>query len=147
MNLPLHSKEAGIALPSGLSSAAASLRKGIGTLSEDAVLGVSRRQDRLWLALVAIPLALVAAVLSFQFWLLPPLIVLDWWWASKEWAWTWLAGIIEACWGIQWAFLGTTFLAAYPAQRLVVGGLWIAYAGLVIVLCTVNRRLGSPTGV
>jgi hypothetical protein len=50
---------------------------------------LAMRTDRLWLSLVAIPLAIPAVVLAGQpwlwLWLLPPLALLAWWWGSFEW--------------------------------------------------------------
>jgi hypothetical protein len=99
------------------------------------------RTDRLWLSLVAIPLAIPAVVLAGRFWLwlLPPLALLAWWWGSVEWAWAWLVGIMEACYGIQWMYVGVYALTAYPRHRALVGVLWAGYAALVAAVGAVNR--------
>jgi hypothetical protein len=140
MNTRLNINDPGATVPSALPSVAPSLRR----LAESAA---SRRQDRLWLAFVAVPLALLAAVLSLQFWLIPPLIFLSWWWASREWAWGWTAALIEACWGCQWAVIGVILLDGFPSHRLLEGGIWITYALVVAGLSFVNRRvLGRRIG-
>jgi hypothetical protein len=140
MNTRFHSNDPGFSLPSALPSVAASLR-------DLAVRVASRRQDRLWLAFVAVPLAFIAAVLSFQFWLIPPLIFLSWWWASRGWAWGWTGALLEAFWGCQWAVLGIILLDGLPDGRLLEGGIWITYALVVAGLSVVNRRvLGRRIG-
>lgn len=102
---------------------------------------LAMRTDRLWLSLVAIPLAIPAVVLAGRFWLwlLPPLALLAWWWGSVEWAWAWLVGIMEACYGIQWMYVGVYALTAYPRHRALVGVLWAGYAALVAAVGAVNR--------
>lgn len=104
---------------------------------------LSRRHDRPWLALVAVPLAVIAAFLSLQFWAVLPLIVVAWWFASNAWAWTWFLAVVEACFGIQWAMLGAASLASFPRHRLVVGVCWMAYAGIVAAAGLYNRRHAS----
>ncbi len=106
---------------------------------------VAARRDRPYLCLVALPLAILAVTLAGSelpavLWLLVPLALLTWWWGSTEWAWTWVLGIMEACYGIQWAIIGTYCLAAFPHDRIVVGILWAAYALGVAGISHLNRN-------
>jgi hypothetical protein len=100
---------------------------------------LAKRQDRLWLSMVAVPLAITAAALLSQFWLLVPLAVLCCWWGSVEWCWAWLVGVMEACWGVQWSLIGIYGLQDFPRHRLLVGVLWFAYAGAVAAVGALNR--------
>jgi len=115
------------------------LRLDLGRQQSLAFSLIAARKDRLWLSLVAVPLALTAVVLAGQFALILPLVALAWWWASQEWAWAWLVGIMEACWGIQWAYVGVYTLATYPEDRGMVAAGWIGYAALVACVAAVNR--------
>lgn len=99
----------------------------------------AKRRDRPWLALVALPLAMTAAMCSLQLWLLPPLVLLCWYWGSEAGGWVWFLGIQEACFSVVWVFLGAATLAAFPQDRILVGIGWIAYAGIVLAAGCVNR--------
>ena len=100
---------------------------------------LSKRQDNLWLSLVAVPLAMTAVALQFDLWLLIPIAVACWWWASRESQWLWLLGLIEGCFGTIWAFLGATLLGEFPHNQFAVGIGWTAYALVVAVGGGVNR--------
>ena len=106
---------------------------------------LAARQDRPLLSLVACPLAMVAVTLAGSespaiLWLLVPLVILTWWWGSTAWPWTWVLGVMEACYGVQWAVIGTYCVAAFPHDRIVVGVLWAAYAGGVAGVAHFNRK-------
>lgn len=106
-----------------------------------------RRHDRPWLSLVAVPLAMTGATVSLQLWFLPALILLAWWYAPTDSVIVTLLAVLEACFGVQWAIIGATCLAAFPAHVYLVGALWAAYAGVVVVLGGINRRkFGRPYG-
>ncbi len=98
------------------------------------------RRGRPWLALVVVPLAMVAATVALQLWWDIPLAMLTWWWAPADDPWVWLLGILEACFGVQWAFIGATCLANFPTHRILVGVIWIAYAGFIAAVGWTNRR-------
>ena len=100
---------------------------------------LAARRDRPYLALVALPLAMVVAVIAMWLWLLVPLTVLCWYWASSEWRWTWLLGVMEGCFGVQWAYIGAYCLAAFPHDRLLVGALWAAYALIIAGVAAASR--------
>jgi len=100
---------------------------------------LAKRQDRLWLSLLAVPLAMIIAALQLDLWLLIPIAVACWWWASSESQWLWLLGLQEGCFGIVWAYLGAYLLAEFPHNRIAVGAGWVAYALVVAVAGGVNR--------
>jgi hypothetical protein len=100
---------------------------------------LAKRQDRPWRCLVAVPLAMTAATLSLQLWLLLPLVVLAWYWGSKDDPWLWLLGTMEACFSVVWAFFGAYTLAALPNDRVIVAVGWICYALVGALAGAVNR--------
>ena len=101
---------------------------------------LTARRGRPWLALVVVPLAMVAATVALQLWWDVPLALLAWRWAPADDPHAWLLGVMEACFGVQWAYIGATCLAVFPTHRLLVGILWIAYAGLIAAVGWTNRR-------
>lgn len=146
MNADIPLNDSGVPLPAG-TAIGGQLREMIGRLAGRWGEVAARRHHRPWLALVAVPLAVVAAVCAFQFWLVVPLFVLSWYWAPADWPWGWLLAVLEACYGVQWVYLGAAFLDGFSADRIVVGFLWALYAGLVAVVGMQNRRLsGRPYG-
>jgi len=100
---------------------------------------LAKRQDRLWLSLVAVPLAMIIVTLQLDLWLLIPIAILCWFWASSESQWLWLLGIMEGCFGIVWAYLGVYLLAEFPHNQIAIGAGWVAYALVVAVAGGVNR--------
>jgi hypothetical protein len=105
---------------------------------------VAARRDRPYLSLVALPLAILATTLEGSvspalLWLLVPLVTFTWYWGSTEWSWTWVLGVMEAAYGVQWGVIGTYCLAAFPHDRIVVGILWAAYAGGVAGVAAASR--------
>jgi hypothetical protein len=100
---------------------------------------LAKRQDRLWLSLVAVPLAMITVALQLGLWLLIPVAFACWWWASSELQWLWLLGLVEGCFGIMWAYLGATLLTEFPRHQFAVGAGWAAYALVVAVGGGVNR--------
>lgn len=98
-----------------------------------------QRSDRPWYALVAVPLLVLVAVLTVQFWALVPLVALMWWFGSAESPLIWILAVVESAWGCQWVLIGTYLLATYPDDRGTVAVVWIGYAALVAALGMVNR--------
>lgn len=139
MNIHIPLNEPDVHVPAG-TALGVQLREIVGTLAERWRAFAAHRSHRPWLSLVAIPLALVAAVSMFQFWPVVPLLVLSWWWAPADWPWGWLLAVLEACFGIQWVYLGAALLDGLPGDRLVVGALWAGYAGLIALAGMVTRR-------
>jgi hypothetical protein len=102
---------------------------------------LSRRQDRPWLALVAVPLALTAAVAAIQLWLIPPLLLLCWWWSPPAFSWiSVVAAALEACLGVQWVYLGVDAIGSFPHRLIVVGIVWALYAAVIAGAGVLNRR-------
>ena len=100
---------------------------------------VANRSDRPWVALVYLPLAMTCVALTQVYWLLLPLVILTWWWCSVDWRWACVLAITEACFGVQWAYLGIYCLTTYPRHRLLVGVLWAGYAAVVAGAAAINR--------
>jgi hypothetical protein len=117
------------------------LREIIGGLAEHWADIAARRSHRPLLSLVGVPLAIVAAVSMFQFWLVVPLLALSWWWAPADWPWGWLLAVMEAGFGVQWVYFGAILLDGFPHLRIVIGVVWALFAGLIAVAGMVNRRL------
>ncbi|MHB1777561.1 MAG: hypothetical protein ACYCU7_16460 [Acidimicrobiales bacterium] len=139
MNADFPLNDHGVPMPAG-TAIGVQLRRTIGGLAERWKEVTLRRHHRPWLALVAVPLAVVAAVCTFQFWLVIPLLALSWWWAPVDWPWGWLLAVLEACFGVQWVYSGAIFLDGFPNQRIVVGTLWALYAGIIAAAGMYNRR-------
>jgi hypothetical protein len=72
-----------------------------------------------------VPLALVAAILTEQWWTLPVFAVCSWWWGEREPAWRWLLPVAWGAVGAEWAALGASALAAYPDDRVATGAGWV----------------------
>jgi hypothetical protein len=102
------------------------------------------RSDRPWLAVVAIPLAMVATVLAGEWWTVPPLLACAWWW-SPRWQWTWVVACEQAMVGALWAYLGAINLASLPSHRLAVGAVWAGFAG-ALAFSGARLRRGSLAG-
>jgi hypothetical protein len=96
------------------------------------------RVTRPWLAVVAVPLAMLAAVLVGLWWTWLPLLVGAWWWSPGS-RWTWVVACEEAIVGALWAYTGAINLASLPSHRLVVGTVWASFAGAV-ALSRVRRQ-------
>jgi hypothetical protein len=59
--------------------------------------------------------------LTQRYLLLVPMVCLTWWWCSVQWRCAWLVGVLEAAWGLQWAYIGIYCLEDFPRHRLLVG--------------------------
>lgn len=90
--------------------------------------------------MIGAPLAAVAAVDSYQWWVLVPVGLLMWWWVPREDRWCWWLAVQEAAFGVEWSMMGAYSLAAWPGRRLVVGASWIGGAMVIALLGVVNRR-------
>jgi hypothetical protein len=84
------------------------------------------RAVRARLALVGVPLVMVAALLKNQWWALVPLASAAWWLAPSEWGWEWLMAVGRGLLAAEWAGVGAGALAAFPDNRLDAGVVWIA---------------------
>lgn len=104
----------------------------------------AHRRERAWLALVGIPLALIAAALSGEWLACPPLLAASWWW-TKSWRWSWVLALEEGAFGAQWAYTGATGLALFRAERTLVAIVWVAIPAALAVAARRNReRMDRP---
>jgi hypothetical protein len=87
----------------------------------------TQRRDRPWLALIAVPLAMNASGLIQLWWLWIPLVAgaVS---CTPAWRWSFVLTLQLAVFGTEWAYVGATSLAQWPAQRLVVGVAWASVA-------------------
>ena len=119
------------------------LHRGTVVVRSALVMGLAslsvRRTDRPWLTLVVVPLLTVSAVLVGHFLIVVPLVALMWWWGSSSDPWLWILGILEACWGVQWAFVGVTLFTTFPRHVPLDSVAWIGYALVVAGIGAVNR--------
>jgi hypothetical protein len=97
------------------------------------------RQERPWIARVAIPLEAVAVALAglwfYELVVIVPLL----WFSLWEASWIWILGVEEAAFGIQWAYTGVYSLMAWSNKLVVVGALWVCYAGVVALVGVISR--------
>jgi hypothetical protein len=52
----------------------------------------THRRERPWLALVGIPLAMIATALNGEWLAWPPLLAASWWW-TESWPWSWVLAL------------------------------------------------------
>ena len=108
-------------------------------------LWLGRRAPHPLLASVAVPVAVVAAVLSDQLWTTTLLAPCAWWWAPREPRWGWLGGLVAGFGGAVWAMLGIDALTSWPGQRLAVGTVWAGIAAALAAGAWLTRQLaGGP---
>jgi hypothetical protein len=86
----------------------------------------SARGERLWLGLVAVPLAELATGLLDAWWTWPLLLICAWA-CMRSWRWLWLLSLELGFVGVMWAAVGATALAHLPNNRLLVGAIWTAF--------------------
>jgi hypothetical protein len=84
------------------------------------------RRERLWIGLVAIPLAMTATGLLNQWWTWPVLLACAWA-CTRSWRWLWLLSLELGFVGAMWAAVGAAALARLPNDRLLVGAIWAAF--------------------
>jgi len=99
----------------------------------------SKRKSRLWLAWVAVPLAMNAAGLTDLWWLWLPLLGLAGLW-SPSWRWNWVLTLQLGIVGTEWAYVGVSALVAWRTQRALVGTIWAASALAIAMASIANRR-------
>jgi hypothetical protein len=104
---------------------------------------LARRQSRPLVALVGIPLAMIAALLA-QPLCTVPLVVCAWWWAPHDWGWEWLVGVGRGLIGFEWAYMGASALAVFADNRLVVGAVWIAAPAMVSAYAALRGTWLTP---
>jgi hypothetical protein len=114
---------------------------------------VALRKERPWLAFVAVPLALTAALdtaggLDGPIQLAAlcgPLSVAAWWWSPRDgFLWTWLLPIEAGAVTVCWSMTGASALAFWPADRPVVGLFWAGAAAVLGVVSFLDHRRAQP---
>jgi hypothetical protein len=86
-----------------------------------------------WIGRIAVPLAMVAMVLTGLWWSWPVLALCALG-ASPGEAWGWVLAIEEAIVGTEWAWLGASSLASFPGSRALVALCWIGFAAALAVV-------------
>jgi hypothetical protein len=100
---------------------------------------VDERRARPWLAMVAVPLAMNAAMLLSLWWTWAPLIVTVWWWAERGWPPTWFLVVEYTAIGTGWCIAGSSALAEFPSATVPIGAIWAATA-LALALTSLYMR-------
>ncbi len=103
------------------------------------------RRERLWVGLVAIPLAMTATGLLDQWWTWPVLLTCAWA-CTRSWHWTWLLSLELGAVGTMWAMVGAHALASYPADRLLVAAIWAAVPLALAAAGLRNRHRHAKRG-
>lgn len=110
---------------------------------------VALRKERPWLAFVAVPLAVAAALDTAGgldgpvdlAWLCAPLSAAAWWWSPRDgFRWTWLLPIEAGAITVFWSMTGAYALAFWPDSRPIVGFFWAGAAGALGVVSFVDHR-------
>ena len=106
----------------------------------DAVRAAWRaRRERLWLGLVAVPLAMIATGLV-DLWSTWPVLLVCAWAFTRSWRWSWLLSLELGFVGVMWATVGATALAHLPNDRLLVGAIWTAFPLALAGAGAMNRH-------
>jgi hypothetical protein len=92
---------------------------------------VSSRAARPRIAMLGVPLSVVAAVVSGAWLMVVPLALGAWWWAPRDWGWEWLVAVGRGLIGAEWALVGSDALARYYDHLLVIGTFWCVGAALL----------------
>ncbi len=97
------------------------------------------RRERPWLGLVAVPLEMTATALANMWWTWPVLL-LGAWVCLRSWVWSWVLTLELGLVGLVWGYVGASYLAQFPDEPLLVGAVWMAFPGVLVVAGVVNRR-------
>lgn len=95
-----------------------------------AITATSRRQ-RVRFGMLGVPLAMVAGLVSEQWWAILPLTLCAWWWAPRDTGWEWVGAVGRGLVGAEWALIGSSALARFPDHVLLIGTFWLLGAGLL----------------
>lgn len=115
------------------------------------MLCVAQRKVRERRAMVTVPLALAASLMSGLWVLVPALVACAWWWAPSSWGWEWLEAVGRGVLTTEWGLVGAGALAAFPTARLGVLWVWVALPVALIALRGQRRQprrsapLASPS--
>ncbi len=89
------------------------------------------RHQRARLGMLGVPLAMVAGLVSEQWWTILPLTLCAWWWAPQHTGWEWVGAVGRGLVGAEWALIGSSALAQFPDHVLLVGAWWLLGAGFL----------------
>ena len=99
-----------------------------------------------WLAVVAVPLAMIATALNGEWWAWPLLALCAVGWAPSQWELAPL-GVEEGAIGAMWAYDGANAWVACPDAHVLVAVIWIAFpVALALVGWWVRHRPMSGSG-
>lgn len=98
------------------------------------------RRERVWIGVVAIPLAMTATGL-LNLWTTWPVLLLCASACTPSWRWLWLLSLELGVVGVMWADVGATALARLPDDRLLVGAIWTTFPIALAGAGARNRRL------
>jgi hypothetical protein len=101
---------------------------------------VATRPTRARLGMLGVPLAIVAALMSGQWWALLPLVLCSWWWSPSSWGWEWLEAVGRGVIGVEWAYLGAGSLAAFPNRWWTVGAVWVGLPCVLAVYAAGRKK-------
>lgn len=87
----------------------------------------AHRNARPHLAMLGLPVGIIAASLT-QPLCVVPLLVCAWWWTPRRWGWEWTTVAGRGLIGTEWALIGVNALAAFSNQTLFVGACWLLAA-------------------
>jgi hypothetical protein len=111
----------------------------ITTIRNALTVAWSVRRERLWTALVAIPLAELATALVGMWWLWPALLGIAWA-CTRSWRWFWVLSLELGFVGATWAEIGVSALAHFPDDQLLVGAIWAALPLPLAAAGAMNRQ-------
>lgn len=106
---------------------------------------VETRQPRPWVAMVAVPLEINAAVTASVWWPWPLLIACIWWWADRNLPRMWLKSVEYSSIGSIWCMTLPLALAVFPTSRTIVGIVWGGAALILAVAAFSVRRAELET--
>lgn len=98
-----------------------------------------QRHDIPTVAFINAPLGMIAAALLGEWWMWIPLLAVSAA-AMPSWKVAPILTIQMGFVGTEWAIAGTSYLAQYQGDRLVIGIAWIAFPAALAVAGHLNRR-------
>jgi drug/metabolite transporter (DMT)-like permease len=68
------------------------------------------------------------------------------WISMPSWRWSWILSLELGFVGVVWGFVGSSYLAQYPNERLLVGAVWIGFALALAGAGAMNRHRNERAG-
>lgn len=72
-------------------------------------------------------------------WLTWPVLLAVVWGYMPGWRWSWVLSLELGFVGVVWGFVGASYLAEYPHERMLVGAVWVAFPLALAGAGVVNR--------